>query len=95
MFENAFNQFNEKCPNYLNEVFDVATETTFQLRSSFKKLKYPFRKSNNGQYALCYIGPTFLNQTPHTLNLSNNLNTFKHNFKKYLLKELKNSNNSF
>ena len=69
----AFKYFNEQCPNYLNEVFDVATESNFQLRSSFQKLKCPF----------------------HTLKRSNNLNTFKHNFKKYYLKELKNSNNSF
>ena len=91
----VFKYFNEQCPNYLNEVFDVATESNFQLRSSFQKLKCPFRKTNNGQNALSYIGPTFWNQTPHTLKRSNNLNTFKHNFKKYYLKELKNSNNSF
>ena len=69
----VFKYFNELWPNYLNEVFDVATESNFQLRSSFQKLKCPF----------------------HTLKRSNNLNTFKHNFKKYYLKELKNSNNSF
>ena len=32
---------------------------------------------------------------PETLKLSNNLNIFKHNLKKYFLKELKNSKNSF
>ena len=51
--------FNEQCPNYLNEVFDVAEEGNFQSRSSSQKLKCPFRKTNNGQYAFCYIGPTF------------------------------------
>ena len=91
----VFKYFNEQCTNYLNELFDVATESNFQLRSSFQKLKCSFRKTNNGQYALSYIGPTFWNQTPHTLKRSNNLNTFKHNCKKYFLKELKTSNNSF
>ena len=27
--------FNEQCPNYMNEVFDVATKSNFQSRSSF------------------------------------------------------------
>ena len=91
----VFIYFNEHCPNYVSEGFDVATESNFQLRSSFQKLKCAFQKTNNGQYALSYIGPTFWNQTLHTLERNNNLNTFKHNFKKYYLKELKNSNNSF
>ena len=82
----VFKYFNEQCPNYLNEVFDIATESNFQLRNSFQKLKLPFRKTNNGQHALSFSD---------TLKRSNNLNTFKHNFKKYILKELKNSNNSF
>ena len=44
---------------------------------------------------MSYIGPTFRNQTPHTLKRSNSLNIFKHNLKKYYLKDLKNANNSF
>ena len=85
----AFKYFNKQCPNYLNEVFHVATESNFQLRSSFQKLKCLFRKTNSGQNALSYIGPTFWNQSPHTRKRSNNLNTFKHSFKKYDLKVLK------
>ena len=81
-----FKYFNEQCPNYLNEVFGVATESNFQLRNSFQKFKYPFQKINNGQYALSCIDPTFCNKTPDILKRSNNLNTFKHNFKKYILK---------
>ena len=91
----VFKYFNKQCPNYLNEVFDGAAESNFQLRSSFQRLKYPFRNTNNGQYVLSYIGPTFWNQTAHTLKGSINPNTFKHDLKKYFLKELKNSNNSF
>ena len=86
----AFKYFNEQCPNYLNEVFDVAVENNFQLRGSFQKLKCPFRKTNTGQLALSYIGPTFWNKTPGTLERTKNLNTFKHNLKKYFLNELKN-----
>ena len=91
----AFKYFNEQCPNYLNEVFDVAVENNFQLRGSFQKLKCPFRKTNTGQLALSYIGPTFWNKTPDTLKRTKNLNTFKHNLKKYFLNELKNCDNTF
>ena len=85
----VFKYFNEQCPNYRNKVFDVLTDSNFQLRHIFQILKCPFRKTN-GQYALSYIGPTFWNKTPHTLKHSN-----KHNLKKYFLRELKNLNNSF
>ena len=43
----VFKYFNEQCPNYINEVFDVTTESNFQLKSSFQRLKCPFRKTNN------------------------------------------------
>ena len=89
----GFKYFIEQCPNYLNEVFNAATESNFQLGNSFQKLKCPFGKTNNRQYALSYIGlTTFWNKTPDTLKRSNNLNNFKHNFKKDVLKGLKNSN---
>ena len=77
----------------MNEFFNVATESNFQLRSSFQKLKC--QKTSNDQYVLSYIGPTVWNQAFDTFECSNDLNTFKHNLKKYFLKKLRNSNNSF
>ena len=91
----AFKYFNEHCPNYLNEIFDVNIKNNFQLRGSFRKLKCPFRKTNTSQLALSYIGPTFWNKTPYTLKRTKNLNTFKHSLKRYFLNKLKNCNNSF
>ena len=41
----VFKYFNRQYPNYLN---DVTTESNFQLRNRFQKLKCPFRKTNNG-----------------------------------------------
>ena len=90
----VFKYFNEQCPNYLNEVFDVAVENNYQLRGSFQKLKCPFHKTNTGQPALSYIGPTFWNKTPDKLKRTKNLNTFKHNLKKCFLNELKNCDNT-
>ena len=51
----VFKYFNEHYLNYLNEVL-VATQSNFQLRSNFQKLKCQFRKTNDSQYALSYIG---------------------------------------
>ena len=51
--------FNEQFPNYLREVFNVTMESNVQLKSSFQKLKCPFRKTDNGKFTLPYIGPTF------------------------------------
>ena len=58
----VFKYFNEQCSNYLNEIFDAAIENNFQLRGSFQKLKCAFRKTNTGQLALPYTGPTFWNK---------------------------------
>ena len=85
-----FNYFIEQCPNYQNDVFDITIENNFQLRDSFQKLKCQFRKTNTGQLALSYIGLTFRNKTPDTLNGTKNRHTFKHNLKNFFLNEPKN-----
>ena len=61
----VFKYFNEQFPYYLSEVVNVATKSNIQLRGSFRKLKCPFRKTNNGQFALSYIGPTFAKKPGH------------------------------
>ena len=93
----VFKYFNEQCPNYLNEVFDVATESNFQLRNSFQKLKRPFRKTDNvNMFCLILVQPFGTKPLTHssvvTILIPSNI---IYNFKKYILKELKNSNNSF
>ena len=88
----VFKYVNDQCPNYLNEVFQTAPENNIQTRGSFLRLKCPIRKTNAGQMALSYIGPTMRSKTPDTLKRTKNLNTFKHNLKEHHLKKLKNSN---
>ena len=83
-----FKYFSEQCPNYLSEVFDVATESNYQLRGSFQKLKYLFLQTNTSQRVLSYIGPTFWNTTPNTIKRANDLTTFKYNLKIFFLSEL-------
>ena len=85
-----FKYFNGQYPNYLSEVFNVATESNIQLRGSFQKLKCHFCKINSGQFVLFYIGSTFRNKTPDRVKRTGNLNAFKQNLKKHFLNELKN-----
>ena len=88
----VFKYVNNQCSNYLNEVFQTASENNIHSRGSFLKLKCPFRKTKAGQMALSYIGPTIWSKTPDMLKGTNNLNTFKHSLKEHYLKEIKNSN---
>ena len=53
----AFKYFGNQCPHYLNEVFMNAPESNSSLRNSYPKLQQPFRNTNTGQNALCFIGP--------------------------------------
>ena len=59
----VFKYFNEQCANCLNEVFDVVTESNFQLKGSFQNLKCLFRKINTSQLTLSSIAPKCWNET--------------------------------
>ena len=80
----VFKFINGICPYYLNEVFKFAPEGNICLRNTFLKLKRPFRNTNTGQKGLSFIGPLFWNQILETLKKTDNLNTFKNNFKTFL-----------
>ena len=81
-----FKYVNDQSPNYPNEVFQTAAEHNVQTRGSFLKLKCPFRKTNAGQMAFSYIGPTIWSKTPDTLKQTKNYNAFKHKLKEHYLK---------
>lgn len=83
---------NIQYPHYVNEVFDVATDCSVQLRGSFQVLKCSFCKTKECQLTLPYICQSFWNKTQEALKCANILNIFKHNSKKYFLKEIENSN---
>ena len=53
----VFKYINDECFSYLNEVFNIKT------RGSFRKLKYPFCKTNAGQMALSFIGSIIRSKT--------------------------------
>ena len=81
-----FKYVNDQSPNYPNEVFQTTAEHNVQTRGSFLKLKCPFRKTNAGQIAFSYIGPTIWSKTPDTLKQTKNHNAFKHKLKEHYLK---------
>ena len=85
----VFKYFTKQCPCYLNEVFELACPNNLRTRNSYLKLICPFRKTNMGQNALSFIGPSIWNKTPEVLKKTNSINAFKHNCKKYYLTQLK------
>ena len=85
----VFKYFTKQCPSYLNEVFELACPNNLRTRNRYLKLIWLFRKTNMGQNALSFIGPSIWNKTPEVLKITNSINTFKHNFKKYYLTQLK------
>ena len=48
--------------NYLNEVFQCATESNRTLRNNYRKLKQPFWKTTAGQNLLSFLGPSTWNK---------------------------------
>ena len=85
----VFKYFTKQYPSYLNEVFELACPNNLRTRNSYLKLICSFRKTNMGQNALSFIGPSIWNKTPEVLKKTNSINTFKHNLKKYYLTQLK------
>ena len=81
----TYNFVNNTCPYYLNEIFDFSPYCRISTRNNFSKLKNPFRKTNMGQKAISYIGPSIWNSLPDSIKRANSLNTFKHNVKKHYL----------
>ena len=45
-------------PNYLNEIFQWATESNRTLWNNYGKLKHPFRKTSDGQNSICFLEPS-------------------------------------
>ena len=79
---------NDTGSSYLKEVFQRAAESNRTLRNDYCKLKHPFRKSTAGQNSLSFL--VHQNGTKVSTKKCNNINTFKHNFKKVYLAQVTN-----
>ena len=81
----TFKFFNGTCPYYLKEIFEFPPHCRIDTRNKFSKLKIPFRKTNMGQKAFSFVGPSLWNSLPELIKKTDNSNTFKHNVKNYCL----------
>ena len=86
----TFKFVNDVGPNYLNEVFQWVTESNKTLRNNYRKLKYPFPKTNAGQNSLSFLGRSKWKKLPESTKNCSNTTTFKHNLKKLYLAQLTN-----
>ena len=57
-----FKFFENKTPKFMSEVFNISHQRNLNTRHSFLKLNQPMRKTNAGQNALSYKGPSELNK---------------------------------
>ena len=62
---------------FLKEIFEFAPHCRIHTRNKFAKLKIPFRKTNMGQKAISFVGPSLWNSLSEVIKKSDNLNTFK------------------
>ena len=70
----TFKFVNNTCPYYLREIFQFAPQCRIGTRNKFAKLKIPFHKTNMGQKAISFIGPSLWNSLPdYIIYVINNL----------------------
>ena len=81
----TFKFVNNTRPYHLKEIFKFALHCRIDTRNKFAKLKIPFRKTNMGQEAISFVGPSQWNSLPELIKKTDNLNTFKHSVKNYCL----------
>ena len=69
----------------MREIFEFAPHGIIDTRSKFAKLKISSRKTNTGQKAISFVGPSLWKSLPDLIETTDNSNTFKHNAKNYCL----------
>ena len=74
---------------YFDEIYVPLETNGVHTRSSYQKLNVPRPKTNVGQKALSYVGPSLWNNLNKTLKISPSLNTFTHNIKKHYFNKMK------
>ena len=63
----TFKFLNNNCPHYLKEVFKFTPHCRIDTRNKFTKLKIPFPKTNMGQKAMSFVGPSLWNSLPELI----------------------------
>jgi len=91
---NAFKFFEDKCPLYMKDIFDISCINRISTRNSAKKLNQPLRRTNYGKNCISFLTPSVWNSMPDSLKDCENLNTFKHRVKAHFFEEMKKKENS-
>ena len=73
--------FTKNCPNCFDETYVPIETNRVHKFSSYQKLNVPRLKTNVGQKALSYVGPTIWSNLSKTLKTLTGLNVFKYGIK--------------
>ena len=65
--------FTKNCPNSFDEIYVPLEANGVHTRSSYQNLNVPYRKTNVGQKALFYVGPSPWNNLNKMLKTSTSL----------------------
>ena len=85
-----YKSYAKKVPYFTGKSFSHVENKRIPTCYSYKKLKLPRHKTNQGLTALSYIGPSLWNNLDKSLKTPASLNTIKHNIKNYYFwKEIK------
>ena len=72
---------------YFDEIYVPLETNGVHMRSSYQKLNLAHRKTNVGQKALSYVGPSLWNNLSKALKISTSINALKYNIKQYYFYE--------
>ena len=59
--------FNNTCTYYLKEIFEFAPHYRIDTRNKVAKIKIPFGKTNMGQKAISFVGPSRWDSLPELI----------------------------
>ena len=73
----------------LGYCFDIfsASQNQRELRNNINILTVPFFRTTRGQKSVFYLTPSIWNSLPSDLRQINNINSFKHQLKSYLINQ--------
>ena len=74
---------------YCKDVFNIAPNA-YALRRNYNNVIVPYFRTSRGQRSILYTAPSIWNNLPLNLKLLNNVNSFKINFKRFLIRSQSN-----
>ena len=90
----TFKYFNFLSSLYMNDVFKLADQNTATTRASFFKSSQTLRETNHRKKSRSYVAPSIWNKLPDFLKITDNVNTYKHRYKKHFFQRMNNKENN-